>query len=301
MLYGVYAGIALKLMIHMHFIMQGPMNWGKICQGKFALCGTGTEQSPIDIVMSDIEKTNDGFTDTIGWTIPSGEYANYIKGGNGDLLEEFNGHAFEVSHIGATLQWGPKGEQATYKMKQFHMHTPSEHKVNGVHYDMEMHFVHVLDDATDTEGWSWTPKKVIVVAQFFKSGVGMGTPFWVRQLSEAAPKLSGDAANVVPIDFASLAQSVQVGSLPQSGPPNKNFRPNYENFFKYDGSFTTPPCTEGVQWVILKNPIFIEKADLNPILALQGENYRPVQPVGIRKLISNIDKWDGVDITMSHV
>jgi len=206
----------------------------------------------------------------------------------------------QVDHIGAYLEWGPKGQQAIYNLQQFHMHTPSEHKVNGVHYEMEMHFVHTLADDTDSTEWSWTPKKYLIVAQFFKAGTGEGTPNWLRQLSQAVSAgLAADAANVIPVDFAAISQSVMVGSLPQNGPPQDWFRPNWKNWFKYDGSFTTPPCTEGVQWVVLRNPIYVEKADVNPILRLEGENYRPVQPMGDRKMVSNIDKWDSVDISAS--
>ena len=51
--------------------------------------------------------------------------------------------------------------------------------------------------------------------------------------------------------------------------------------------------------MVLRNPIYVEMADLNPIKRAEGENYRPVQPLNGRKLISNIDKWDGVDLTAS--
>jgi carbonic anhydrase len=262
------------------------------------LCVVGT-QSPIDIIESSIEKVNDGFTETIGWVLPADSYANFIKGGNGFLMESNNGHAYQVDNIGAFLMWGPKGQQAKYNLVEFHFHTLSEHKVNGEHYDMEMQFVHVLDEATDASHWTWTPKKTLIAAQFFKAGVGMGTPNWLRELAKAAPSLTKDPAQTVPVDFAAISQSVLVGSLPQSGPPNDNFRPNFENYVKYDGSITTPPCTEGVQWVVFRNPIFAEKQDLNPFMALEGENYRPVQPLNGRKLVSNIDKWDNIDLSAS--
>jgi len=279
----------------------GPDNWARLCDKKYPLCGGGptAQQSPIDIVESAIEKVNDGFTETIGWVLPAESYANFIKGGNGDLLESYNGHAFDVEHIGAFVMWGPKGEQAQYNLKHFDFHTPSEHKVNGVHYELEMHFFHELDESTDASEWSWVPHKNLVIAQFFKAGTGMGTPNWLRQLSAAAPSLTADPGQVIPVDFVAISQNVMVGTLPQNGPPNVNFRPNYENWFKYDGSLTAPPCTEGIQWVVLRNPIYIEMSDLNPIKRVEGENYRPVQPLNGRKLISNIDKWDGVDLTAS--
>jgi len=279
----------------------GPDNWARLCDKKYPLCGGGptAQQSPIDIVESAIEKVNDGFTETIGWVLPADAYANFLKGGGGDQLEAYNGHAFLVDHIGAYVMWGPKGEQAQYNLKHFDFHTPSEHKVNGVHYELEMHFVHELDESTDASEWSWVPHKTLIIAQFFKAGKGMGTPNWLRQLSAAAPSLTADPGQIIPVDFVAISQNVMVGTLPQNGPPNANFRPNYENWFKYDGSLTAPPCTEGIQWVVLRNPIYVEMADLNPIKRAEGENYRPVQPLNGRKLISNIDKWDGVDLTAS--
>ena len=72
----------------------GPSNWAKLCNRKFELCegGPTSKQSPIDIVESQIEKVNDGFTETIGWVLPPDSYANFLKGGGGYLLESYTGH-----------------------------------------------------------------------------------------------------------------------------------------------------------------------------------------------------------------
>ena len=55
-------------------------------------------------------------------------------------------------------------------------------------------------------------------------------------------------------------------------------------YYHWYGSLTTPPCTEGVQWVLLRNPVFVAPADVARIKALEGANFRPTQPVNGRKV-----------------
>ena len=52
-----------------------------------------------------------------------------------------------------------------------------------------------------------------------------------------------------------------------------------QNYFTYPGSLTTPPCSEGVKWTVLKNPLSIEAEDLAALVKLEGKNARPVQPL----------------------
>jgi carbonic anhydrase len=174
--------------------------------------------------------------------------------------------------VDATFPFGG----AIYKLKQFHTHTVSEHTVDGEHYDMEMHFVHTTDDYT-------AANKVLVVAVFFKVGAGQGSPNWLRQLSSAVASAGPEPTQVIPLDFTEIAESVMVGTLPQNA-KFKGFKPNYNNFWGYQGSFTTPPCTEGVQWLVLTNPIYAEAAEIDPLKTLEGDNFRPVQPLYGRKI-----------------
>jgi carbonic anhydrase len=213
---------------------------------------------------------------TLGWHIPdvqAAKWAKYYKGKEGGetSFEFYNGHTFQVEHIQATFTYN----DVVYDLKQFHLHTLSEHTVDGAHYDLEIHFVHTTDDEK-------AANKVLVVGAFFKVEHGHGSPTFIRQLVEAIPKLSDKPSEVVHIDFAEVTQSVMIGSLAHRGATSPDFKPNFQNYMTYQGSFTTPPCTEGVQWILLRNPVYIFEEDYVDLHELLGDNYRPVQPLNGR-------------------
>merc|ERR1712216_315994 len=210
----------------------------------------------------------------LGWKIPGDAWNKYVMGGKGDYLEGFNGHAFSVSHADATFPFGG----VTYKLREFNIRTASEHTIDGEQFPMEMHFVHTVMDPS-----KYAEPKLLVVAVMFKSGVGQGSPHWLKQLAASVPSLTPNASQVIPVDFTEVAQSIMAGSLPQNG-NFKGFKPNYNHFYGYMGSLTTPPCTEGVQWLVLGNPIYAEESEITPFKDLQGDNFRAVQPLNGRKV-----------------
>ena len=63
--------------------------------------------------------------------------------------------------------------------------------------------------------------------------------------------------------------------------------PKNPHYFSYSGSLTTPPCTEGVRWIVLQEPIEISEEDVRRFVEIIGYNARPVQPLGGREIYEN--------------
>ena len=258
---------------------DGPDSWGSICAGTFSNCAAGTSQSPIDVATGSLVTA--AAAPTLGWSIPdttAAQYVNYAKGSGGDTAyESFDGHTFNVEHIKATFAY----ENVAYTLTHFEMHTRSEHTVDGEHSDLEIQFVHTTEDPAAANA-------KLIVAAFFKIEPGQGSPTFIRQLAAAVPKLTGTPAGVVHIDFAEVAQTVMIGSLAHRGATAASFTPNFKNYMAYQGSVTAPPCTEGVQWLLLRNPVYIYGEDYAALHSLLGDNFRPVQPLDGRVVSSSV-------------
>jgi carbonic anhydrase len=110
--------------------------------------------------------------------------------------EFYNGHTFEVEGLGAPTM---VLDGITYTLAQFHTHTPSEHKVAGRHYDMEMHFVH-------TATVDGVLKRAVVGAFYEK---GDSSPRFIKQLMrDALPKATGEPQVLAPgVDFRVCSSS----------------------------------------------------------------------------------------------
>ena len=139
-----------------------------------------------------------------------------------------------------------------YDLQQFHFHHGSEHTVDGVRLPLEMHLVHRSHDGS-----------LAVVGILFEEGRANETlaPVWAQLPTEPA------ASRIMPA-------SLDLAALPPA--PGATWR--------YDGSLTTPPCTEGVAWVIPAEPLTLSVAQIDAFAAIYPNNYRPVQPLGERRL-----------------
>ena len=166
-----------------------------------------------------------------------------------------NGHTVQVNFPeGSTLSSGI----ARYKLLQVHFHTPSEATVYGVHYPMVAHFVHV-----DYAG------NYAVLGVMFEEGAANPE---LEKLIKAAPRTM-QAAHAVPgVTFDA----------------NKLLPENLA-VFRYEGSLTTPPCTEGVRWHVATHRATASAGQIAALHAIMGDNARPVQPLYGRLLVKGAD------------
>jgi len=158
-----------------------------------------------------------------------------------------NGHTIQVNLSAGGTATLPTG---AYQLLQFHFHTPSEEKIAGKSYPLVAHLVH-----RNAEG------KLAVVAVLFKEG---------KENAALAPVFAAMPSKAE--DKASLKDGFNASAL----------LPAKLGYYAFVGSLTTPPCSEGVRWQVLKDPVEISKAQLASFRKLYAMNARPVQPLGKR-------------------
>lgn len=153
-----------------------------------------------------------------------------------------NGHTVQVN-LGAGN--AIEVNQRRYELVQFHFHRPSEERINGRQYDMVAHLVH-----KDLDG------RLAVVAVLIERG---GAHPVVQQVWNSLPLEKNDTmVGPAPLNPALL--------LPQD-----------KRYYTYMGSLTTPPCSEGVLWMVLKQPVSLSDEQLAIFARLYPMNARPIQ------------------------
>ena len=173
---------------------------------------------------------------------------NYQAGG-AEVVN--NGHTIQVNfEPGSTMSVGAD----EFDLLQLHFHHTSEHTVGGKSYPMEMHLVH------KSKGGTLAVLGVLISAGEESAAIA---PVWAAIPAGAGEK----SALKSPISGASL--------LPAS-----------MKTYRYSGSLTTPPCSEGVRWHVLSEPITFSQAQIDAFAALYRVNNRPVQPLHGRALSS---------------
>lgn len=162
-----------------------------------------------------------------------------------------NGHTVQVTYApGSALTV----DSHQYQLKQFHFHAPSENLLDGKHFPLEVHFVHA-----DADG------NLAVVAVFFEDGAANPA---LAKLGKDLPLRAGDKHDLdVKIAAAELM-------------------PKARDYYRFSGSLTTPPCSEGVNWLVLKHPITASEQQIEQLHAAMGhDNARPVQPLNARIIV----------------
>ncbi|OOG81593.1 hypothetical protein B0E41_17750, partial [Hydrogenophaga sp. A37] len=159
-----------------------------------------------------------------------------------------NGHTIQVDlEPGNTLS--VRG--STYQLLQFHFHHPAEEKVNHKGFSMVAHLVHKNDEG-----------QLAVVAVLIDPGAANEL---IHKVWTHMPLDSGDR---VPLPAALIDMR---GLLPQD-----------QRYYQFMGSLTTPPCTEGVLWNVIKAPVTVSREQLRLFAQLFPMNARPVQALNGR-------------------
>ncbi len=159
-----------------------------------------------------------------------------------------NGHTVQVNiEAGNTMDV----EGLSFELKQFHFHTPSENHIDGKSFPLEAHFVHI-----DKKG------NIAVLALMFEEGKEN------KQLAKIWDNMPKNADEKSQLKLAHIASSL----LPEN-----------KEYYRFAGSFTTPPCTEGVRWMVLKTPVTVSKAQVEKFLNIMHHpNNRPIQATNAR-------------------
>lgn len=171
------------------------------------------------------------------------------------LVVENNSHTIQVEYEpGSSISI----DGDTYDLLQFHFHTPSEHTVRGQPYPMEGHLVHARAKGDEVE--------IAVVGFLIEEGSHNEV---LQGIWDVMPATEGK----VEVDGTSInAEDLLPGD--DAG----------EEYYAYSGSLTTPPCTEGVRWQVLEEPIEASAAQIADFQAIFDMNARPVQELFGREI-----------------
>lgn len=173
---------------------------------------------------------------------------NY-KAGTSEILN--NGHTVQVNALpGSSITV----DGVQFELKQFHFHAPSENQINGKSYPLEGHLVHADKDGN-----------LAVVAVMFaegKANEGLKKA-WAQMPKEEGEKV-GLSSALSPLEIL----------------------PSNQDYYRFNGSLTTPPCSEGVRWLVMKHPISASKEQIAQFShVMHHPNNRPVQTVNARPVL----------------
>ncbi|MDG3086195.1 carbonic anhydrase [Vibrio hannami] len=181
-----------------------------------------------------------------------------VAGDMQDLSISYSGKVTGLKNNGHTLQAIVEGHNVLnvdgheFELKQFHFHTPSENLIKSKQYPLEAHFVHADKDGN-----------LAVVAVMFE----------VNSENAEIAKLSADLPEEG--NTVTLKEAFNIADL----------LPSYESYYRFNGSLTTPPCSEGVRWFVLNETKSISATQEKALNKMMGNNNRPVQDIWARRVM----------------
>jgi carbonic anhydrase len=231
----------------------GPDRWGEVCEGAYSVCGKGLLQSPIDIDMMTIVAKK--------YSPQARPLLNAYKAS--DVIFKNTGRGLELEGAMGTLQCGTKASEDGAKMYSavaVHFHSPSEHTRRGESFPLEIQIVHQADNTKGAED--------LVVLSFLFEHVNEDTPEspFLRSLMDNIPEFM-EETSVKGLDLNLL----------------DGFRSSY---VRYQGSVTTPPCEESVQYMVMSQVQPATSKQLEAFRMAIGAigNARPTQPIAGRQV-----------------
>jgi len=145
-------------------------------------------------------------------------------------------------------------DNMTFKLKQINFHTPSEHSIKGKSFPLEAQFLH-----TDTKG------STAIVAVLFREGKPNPA------LEKILKQLPTESEKPATLKSRVLASEMM---------------PSNQDYYRFSGSLTTPPCTEGIRWILIKTPITASKAQIEALAeVVTSQNNRPIQALNGRLIV----------------
>ncbi|HMP77671.1 MAG TPA: carbonic anhydrase family protein [Kiritimatiellia bacterium] len=189
------------------------------------------------------------------------QVARMIEADLAPLAFDYKSVALDLVNNGHTIQANVAPGSSlvvdgiSFALKQFHFHCPSENLMDGRSYPLEAHLVHA-----DADG------HLAVVAVLFEEGAENAL---LRRLWSHMPKEK---------DASVRTEDVQINAA--------DLLPEDRAYYRYNGSLTTPPCTEGVRWLVCKQPVTLSPGQVEAFLhVLHHPNNRPVQPQNARPVL----------------
>ncbi len=213
---------------------------------------------------------NSGYTDCGGviQTPINIETTKTIKSVNlSDITFDYNAFDIKIVDNGHTVQVNRDAAKTnnmiidgiTYEFLQFHYHTHSEHEIDGETDEMEIHLVH-QDPIT----------KNLAVVGIMLNANGTTPNNFIKSYLENFPSTeNNEITTTTTIDL-------------------DNLLPSNRNYYTYTGSLTTPPCTEGLRWILLKDKVDVSIEQIAKFEETHNINARPIQPLNGRTVLEKI-------------
>ena len=142
-----------------------------------------------------------------------------------------------------------------FNLAQFHFHTPSENHIRGQNFPLEAHFVNADKDGN-----------LAVVAVMYNAAPGENNQ--ITQLTATMPEPGETVRLQTPFAVKDM--------LPATG-----------EYYRFNGSLTTPPCSEGVRWFVLKSAQTLTTEQAKQMQMVMGNNNRPIQKQNARVVLTN--------------